>query len=293
MILEITKNTDAIWKLKFKNISKVDSKVKSIVKDMRDTLDFTGGVGLAAPQAGIPVRIFIVNYGRLKETFINPKVVEKTKLTNESEEGCLSVPGFRGLVHRSNEITINYLDLKGKKKSAKLTSYYARIVQHEFDHLDSTFYVDRITNKSKKLIQFSPIRIVFFGTPEFGAIVLRSIVGQAVVGEYKVLMVVTQPESASGRGKKVKESEVHLASKGFGIPAIQPLKLNDKSFAQQIKKLKPDVLIVASYGQILPKSILDIPKYGSVNIHSSLLPKYRGASPIQSAILFIRLKCPV
>ena len=286
MILEITKNTDAIWKLKFKKISNVDQKVKSIVEDMKDTLDFTGGVGLAAPQVGIPVRIFIVNYGRLVETFINPKIVEKTKLTTESEEGCLSVPGFRGLVHRSNEITIDYLDLKGRRKQAKVTSYYARIIQHEYDHLDSTFYVDRITNKSKKIIQFSPIRIVFFGTPMFGAIILRSIVGQSVVGEYEVLLVVTQPKSASGRGNKVKESEVHLASKEFSIPIIQPLKLTDKNIAQQIKRLKPDAFVVASYGQILPKAILDIPKYGSVNIHASLLPKYRGASPIQSAILY-------
>ena len=136
MILPITKNTDPIWKQKFKNVSKVDPKVRKIVSDMKDTLDFTGGVGLAAPQIGLPLRIFIVNYSKLKAVFINPRIVEKTKTTSEGEEGCLSVPGFRGLVYRSKELTIDYLDQKGRPKRAKLAGYYSRITQHEYDHLN-------------------------------------------------------------------------------------------------------------------------------------------------------------
>ena len=284
MILPITKNTDPVWKQKFKNVARVDSEVKKIVEDMRDALTFTGGVGLAAPQVGAPFRIFIANYGKLNEVFINPRILNHSKESSEGEEGCLSVPGFRGLLHRPNEAVIDYLDLKGRKKRAKLTGFFARIIQHEYDHLNSTFYVDKIKNK-EKVIHFSPIKLVFFGTPEFGAIVLKSIIGQAVVGEYEVLLVITQPKSASGKGNKIKLSPVQSLAQGFSIHTIQPPKLSDKSVLQVLKKLKPDCFVVASYGQILPKSILDLPKYGSLNIHASLLPKYRGASPIQSALL--------
>src|SRR3989344_435965 len=285
MILPITKNTDPIWKQKFKNINRVDQTVNNLVADMHETLEFTGGVGLAAPQVGLPLRVFVVNYGKLREVFINPKILEKAKVTSEGEEGCLSVTGFRDLVYRSNELTIDYLDLRGRPKRAKLSGYYARIIQHEYDHLNSLFYLDRIVSKKKKLMQFSPIRLIFFGTPEFGAIVLKSIIGQAVVGEYEVLLVITQPKSASGKGNKIKLSPVQSLAQGFSIHTIQPPKLSDKSVLQVLKKLKPDCFVVASYGQILPKSILDLPKYGSLNIHASLLPKYRGASPIQSALL--------
>jgi len=284
MILKITKNTDNIWKQKFKEISRVDTHLKKVVNDMKETLEFTNGVGLAAPQIGFPVRLFIANYRNLNDVFINPEILGKSKEVNEGEEGCLSVPGHRGLVKRPSSVTIRYQDMKGRVKEATLSGFYARIIQHEFDHLNTIFYINHIKNK-KKLVQFSPSRLVFFGTPEYGATILRSIIGQAVVGEYEVLLVISQPDSASGRGQKVKRSAVKDMATKFGISIIEPLKLNDKSVIKKLKDINPDVFVVASYGLILPKSILNIPKYGSLNVHASLLPKYRGASPIQSAIL--------
>lgn len=285
MILKITKNTDPIWKQKFKAVKTVDSEVKRIVADMKETLEFTGGVGLAAPQVNIPLNIFIVNYGKLKEVFINPKISEKARSGTEGEEGCLSVPGFRGLLRRSSELKIDYLDIKGRKKQAHLTGFYARIIQHEYDHLKSVFYIDRITDNKKKLTQFSPVRLVFFGTPEFSSIVLKSIIGQAVVGEYEVLAVVTKPDTGTGPRSTSDKIQVKSLAEKFSIPTYQPLKLSDRLTIKYLKDLGPDVFIVASYGQILPKSILDIPKHGSLNVHASLLPKYRGASPIQQAVL--------
>jgi methionyl-tRNA formyltransferase len=285
MILQITKSTDPVWKQKFKNVNKVDADIKKKVADMKETLEFTGGVGLAAPQVGIPLRIFIANYGKLKGVFLNPKITNRLKTTNEGEEGCLSVPGLRGLLHRSDEITVDYLDVDERRKKAKLTGFYARIIQHELDHLNSVFYTDRISDKSKKVVRFSPIRIVSFGTPEFGAIVLKSIIGQGVVGEYEILLAVTQPERPSGRGQASKASPTKQVAKQFSIPTVEPINLSNKELAKQLKDLKPDVFVVASYGHILPKNILNIPKYGSLNVHASLLPKYRGASPIQEAIL--------
>ncbi|MEX0616998.1 MAG: methionyl-tRNA formyltransferase [Candidatus Woykebacteria bacterium] len=285
MILKITKNTDSIWKQKFKNVSQVDSETRKIVADMKETLEFTGGVGLAAPQVDIPFNIFIANFGKLNEVFINPKIVSQSKETGEGEEGCLSVPGFRGLLNRSSELVINYIDLKGRKKTASLSGFYARIIQHEYDHLKSTFYIDKIVDKKEKVVHFKPTKLVFFGTPKFGATILKSIIGQQVVGEYKVLLVVTQPDQPFGRGQEVKKSAVKQLAEQFGIRVIEPTKLDQKEVVKTLQKLNPDVFVVASYGQILPKDVLNIPKYGSLNLHASLLPKYRGASPIQGAIL--------
>ena len=282
--MPITKNTDPVWKQKFKNVARVDSHLKNFVEDMKETLAFTGGVGLAAPQVGLPLRVFIASYGKLNEVFINPKIVKYSKEVTEGEEGCLSVPGFRGLVNRVNEVVVNYLDLEGRRKQANLTGFFARIVQHEVDHLTGVFYLDKIQNK-EKVIHFSPIKLVFFGTPEFGAIVLKSIIGQSVVGEYDILLVVAQPKKTVGQGQKVKPTPVSQLAGQFSIPVFEPLKLNDPRVIKKLKGLKPEVFVVASYGQILPKSILNIPKYGSLNVHASLLPKYRGASPIQGAIL--------
>ncbi len=284
MILKVTKSTYRVWKEKFKNVPSVDPATKKLVADMKETLDFTGGVGLAAPQVGASVRVFIAKYAKLKEVFINPRIVTKSKETNEGEEGCLSVPGFRGLVQRANEVVIEYLDGKGRKKQATLTGFYARIIQHEYDHLNSTFYINRIKDK-EKIIQFSPVRIVFFGTPEFGATILKSIIGQATVGEYEVPLVVTSPDQPVGRGREIKPSAVKEMARQFSVPAVEPENLSGKKIIKALKDEKPDVFVVASYGQILPKEILNIPKHGCINVHASLLPKYRGASPIQAAIL--------
>src|SRR4030067_3737638 len=98
---------------------------------MKEILELTSGVGLAAPQVGMALRLFIINYGRLMEVFINPRIIRYGKETNLLEEGCLSVPCHRGEVTRANEIEIEYLDLKGNRKIAKLSGYYARIAQHE------------------------------------------------------------------------------------------------------------------------------------------------------------------
>jgi len=294
MILKITKSTDPVWRYKFKNVSSVTAETKRLVRDMEETLAFTGGVGLAAPQVGEALRLFIVDYGSLRETFINPKVLKIDSETTSGEEGCLSIPGYRGLVKRAKQLTIEYLDSKGKKKQATLTGFYARIVQHEYDHLTSVFYVDRVVNKKKNLYQFEPIRLVFFGTPEFAAVVLKSLIGQATVGEYTLPLVVTAPPKLAGRKQERRLTQVEELAIQFDIPFENPSWLARKGkdgerqinqgLVKKLKAAKADCFVVASYGKILPREILSIPAHGCLNIHASLLPKYRGASPIQTAI---------
>lgn len=124
--------------------------------------------------------------------------------------------------------------------------------------------------------------MVYMGTPDFSVPALRHL----IEGPHQVVGVVTQPDRPSGRGKKLTPPPVKSLALEHGIEVFQPEKLrkNDEAFAH-ISAWKPDVCVVAAYGQILPQRFLDIPRLGCINIHASLLPKYRGASPINAAII--------
>ncbi len=124
------------------------------------------------------------------------------------------------------------------------------------------------------------MKIVFMGTPEFAVPALT-----ALVTQHDVVGVVTQPDKRKGRGKTMGFSPVKEAALRHNIPVYQPVRVRDEEFMEILKSLKPDVIVVAAFGQILPESILNLPPYGCVNIHASLLPRYRGAAPIQWAIL--------
>ena len=127
----------------------------------------------------------------------------------------------------------------------------------------------------------SPWRIIFFGTPPFAIPTLRNL----LQGLDEVVAVVTQPDREKGRGRKVVPSPVKELCLQHGLTIFQPEKVREKAFQEQIKNLQPQLFVVVAYGQILPKSLLQIPEYGAVNVHASLLPKYRGAAPIPWAIL--------
>lgn len=125
------------------------------------------------------------------------------------------------------------------------------------------------------------MRIVFMGTPDFSVPTLEALVkaGHQVVG------VVTQPDKPKGRGKAVLMTPVKEKAIELSIPVFQPLRAREEGFIQVLRDLNPDVCVVIAFGQILPKAILDIPPYGCVNIHASLLPQYRGAAPLQWVVL--------
>ena len=125
------------------------------------------------------------------------------------------------------------------------------------------------------------MRVVYMGTPDFAVRPLKKIkeAGHEIVGVY------TQPDKAKGRSKKLMPSDVKLAAQELGLNVYQPEKLREDSVVEELKALNPDIIVVAAYGQILSEDVLNIPKYGCINIHASLLPKYRGASPIEASIL--------
>jgi methionyl-tRNA formyltransferase len=126
-----------------------------------------------------------------------------------------------------------------------------------------------------------PWRIIFFGTPSFALPTLQGL----LKGPDEVVGVGTQPDREKGRGRKIVISPVKELALQSGFILLQPEKLKEEVFQEAVRGLKPDLFVVVAYGQILPKSVLSIPKYGAVNVHASLLPRYRGAAPIAWAIL--------
>jgi methionyl-tRNA formyltransferase len=123
-------------------------------------------------------------------------------------------------------------------------------------------------------------RIVFMGSPEFSLLSLKTLVkGYSVVG------VVTQPDRPAGRGRSMKPPPIKTLAQELDLPIIQPQKLSDPDAVGQLRDWNPDLIVVAAYGQILKPGVLDLPQYGCVNIHASLLPRWRGAAPIQATIL--------
>src|SRR5439155_26721901 len=132
------------------------------------------------------------------------------------------------------------------------------------------------------LLFMSPLRIIFFGTAELACPSLSAL---AQTPAFEVASVVTQPDRPQGRNLNLHPSSVKILAPQKKLPILQPGRARDEGFLHDLAQLRPDLIVVAAYGQILPRQILDLPRFGCLNVHASLLPKYRGAAPIQWAIL--------
>lgn len=125
------------------------------------------------------------------------------------------------------------------------------------------------------------MRLIFMGTPDFAVETLEEIIAAG----HEVVLVVSQPDKAVGRSKALKYTPVKACAIEHGIEVYQPERIRDTECVEHLKGYQPDIIIVEAFGQIIPKVILDMPKYGCINVHASLLPKYRGAGPIQWAVI--------
>ena len=123
--------------------------------------------------------------------------------------------------------------------------------------------------------------IVFFGTPDFAVPTLKSL----IANNENILLIITQPDKPKGRGKNIQPPAVKEIAIRQGLRVLQPEKIRDDNFIETLKKLNPEIAIVVAYGKIIPREILEIPALGCINLHASLLPKYRGAAPIQWALI--------
>jgi len=129
--------------------------------------------------------------------------------------------------------------------------------------------------------QIEKLKIIFAGTPDFAAAALQKIID----AQYEIIAVYTQPDRPSGRGRKLKPSPVKALALDHSIPVEQPINFKEDGAIETLKNYQADLMIVAAYGLLLPPAVLEAPKYGCLNIHASLLPRWRGAAPIQRAIL--------
>jgi methionyl-tRNA formyltransferase len=123
------------------------------------------------------------------------------------------------------------------------------------------------------------VRIVFLGTPEFAVPTL-----DALAEEHEIALVVAQPDKPAGRGMRMQAPAVAARGRELGLPVAQPAKVRDEAFLAEVERLRPDIGIVVAYGKILPARLLNIPRHGFLNVHASVLPRWRGAAPIQRAI---------
>lgn len=126
-----------------------------------------------------------------------------------------------------------------------------------------------------------PLRIVYFGTPEFAVPGLRAL----IESRHPVVALVSQPDRPKGRGQKLHPTPTKAVAEAANIPVLQPTRLKDESFVETLRSYSPDLGVVAAYGRIIPDAVLAVPRLGMINIHASLLPKYRGAAPVHRAVI--------
>ena len=233
--------------IKSKKIQNIISKMKKALHAEED------GVAIAAPQIGESLRIFVVSSkisGSKDLVFINPEIVKASKKKKKMEEGCLSVRWLYGQVKRSEKVVLRARDENGKQIERGASGLLAQIFQHEVDHLKGILFIDKAENVQDLPPTIKPkSKFVFFGSSPFSQYVLDEL------------------------------ESVGLSPKLKITSAREPLPI------KKLKELDADVFVVASFGKILPKELIDMPKYGSLNVHPSLLPKLRGPAPIQGTIL--------
>jgi len=227
-------------------------KVRNILDRMRRTLHAEeDGAAIAAPQIGEGLRIFIVSKKITKTkdlVFINPEIIKTSKKKKKVEEGCLSIRWLYGQVNRSEKVTIRAHSETGKQFERGASGLLAQIFQHEMDHLDGILFIDKAENV-RDIPPAKNIKFVFFGSSQFSRYVLEE-----------------------------------LKLTGFS-PALNITSAKDPLSIEELKKVQADVFVVASFGKILPKELIELPRYKTLNVHPSLLPRLRGPAPIQGAIL--------
>lgn len=262
------------------------SALKEQIDLMTVALRAEGGVGLAANQLGFDNSVLIVecpykDKGLFPLTiFVNPEIVELSDETDLMDEGCLSLPPIELETERSLKLKIKYQDELGKWHKFAPKDFVARILQHETDHLNGILFTDRVREKYlNDYPELKNLKIVYIGSGDFAEIILKGLI---VLG-LNIPLVITEQGKPAGRDKKVKPTKVYELAKLFELDTIETSDI--KTNIYNIKKIDPDLIILSDFGQIIPAEILDMPDLGALNLHPSLLPKYRGATPIQSAIL--------
>ncbi|MGB9866764.1 MAG: methionyl-tRNA formyltransferase [Bacillota bacterium] len=281
--LRIVTVGDPVLKKRARPVRRVNDSIRELLDSMVLTMRRAHGVGLAAPQVGVSKRVVVVETEQGLFELVNPEIV-RAEGSEVGVEGCLSVPGRVGEVERYSKVCVSALDREGNRVWMDADGLLARAIQHEVDHLEGILFLDRA--KEVQEVPQEPreerfLRVVFMGTPQFAVPSLYHLILEG----HDVCLVVTRPDRPAGRGLKLQASPVKQFALAHRLQVIQPESLNAEEVAGLLRELRPDVIAVVAYGRIIPEEIAEIPTMGAVNVHPSLLPCYRGAAPIQRAIM--------
>ena len=284
-----------------------DRELRQLVQDLTDTMLAAPGAGLAAPQIGVGLRVFTYHVDGVVGHLVNP-TLRLSEERQEGPEGCLSFPGLVLDTPRALSVVATGYDQHGEPLVIEGSDLLARALQHETDHLDGILFIDRMDPQQRKAAmkaireaewnggpvptrQAQPaldvrqgdvaMRLVFAGTPAVAVPSLDALVGS----RHELVGVVTRPDAPAGRGRAHTKSPVRARAEQHGIPVLAPRTPRDPEFQRQLRELAPDCCAVVAYGALVPRAALDIPRHGWVNLHFSLLPAWRGAAPVQHAIM--------
>ncbi len=275
-----------------------------LIKDMEEALDKElEGVALAAPQIGVSYRVFIVRKDRTLplhaprsgasselpaesevlapeiEIYVNPEIVKTSRKRAKTDEGCLSVRGIYGTTNRHERVTIRARRPDGSWLTRGASGLMAQIFEHEMDHLNGILFIDHAEHLIRIKRQ-SAHRFAYFGTPHVASDTLAILLERGFVPA----VVVTSPDAPKGRGLTLTSSETKTLALAHGFPVMTPEKLDAQTIAEIIA-LGCDYAVVVAYGKIFPEELIAAFLLGVLNVHYSLLPKYRGATPLEAALL--------
>ncbi|MBC7339237.1 MAG: methionyl-tRNA formyltransferase [Firmicutes bacterium] len=271
----IRQDPDPVLRKVAKPVRRVNRQVRDLLDEMLEAMRDARGVGLAAPQVGISRRVIVVDVGDGPIELINPEIVH-AEGSETAVEGCLSVPGLVGDVPRYHRVTVSGMNRHGRQIWVEAEGLLARAIQHEIDHLNGILFLDRALEVRE--VVPAP-RVVFLGTGEFALPTL-----EMLQSECELLAVVTQPDRPRGRGLVPGAPPVKERAAELGVEVLQPGSLRAEEFLARMRELEPDYLVVADFGRILPPSLLGVGK-AVVNLHPSLLPRWRGPAPIERALM--------
>lgn len=275
-----TKN-DEILRQPTEKVESFDEELQKLIDDMTETMRKENGIGLAAPQVGTSKKLLICEFKGDEDAKIegfpltvlcNPEIVHLSDDQINMVEGCLSFPGLELLVKRPKTVKIKGQDRYGKDIEIEADKLYARTLQHEIDHLNSILLIDHLQET----------KVVFIGTGDLG---LPSLQLLSKDPQYKIVTVVTSKVEARTRDKNKVLNPIKALAEELHLPIIDSVDINSAEIIKKIADLKPEIGVLADFGQIINKELLDLPKYGTINIHPSLLPKYRGPAPVKQSIL--------
>jgi len=277
---EILTDPNPILRAEAQSVSSFDGATQELIDDMILTMREADGIGLAAPQVGESKKILVAEYEteeKNEDSFplcvlVNPEIVSQSEDEQFMVEGCLSFPGKELYVKRPKEIEVRALDRWGKPVTMKCSNLLCRVLQHETDHLNGVLMIDHI----------NPVKTVFIGNGSLGTPTLARMTSDP---QFEFQAAITSVDRIAGRKNELKPTEISQEASNLGVNIIKVADINSEESLKILQKLSPELIVLADFGQILNKKLIDLPKYGILNIHPSLLPKYRGSSPVVSALL--------